>query len=97
MKHYVIIISLLIIVACVKEPDHHIRIRNLSSTPVTIIIDDTVKFDTIPIQQKSVYKPIQEGSHQIGGDYFGNFVVEGAGTHKWTLEVYDNNFELVED
>ena len=40
---------------------------------------------------------VQEGSHQVGGDYFGNFVVEGTGTHKWTIEILNDGMNLVED
>ncbi|HPM13058.1 MAG TPA: hypothetical protein PK734_06185 [Bacteroidales bacterium] len=97
MKLLVAACAVCMFLSCVKDPDHHVRVRNLSEHPITILIDDTIRFDSIAVQQKSVYKSIQEGSHQVGGDYFGNFVVEGTGTHKWTIEILDDGMNLVED
>jgi hypothetical protein len=89
--------SILLITSCIKDPDHSIRVKNLSDRIVSITIDDTLIFDSIAINQKTQYVPINEGTHKIGGDYSGNFVVEGDGTIKWTLEILNDNFNLVQD
>lgn len=89
--------SIILITSCIKDPDHSIRVRNLSDKVVSITIDDTIAFDSIAVNQKSLYVPINEGTHKIGGDYFGNFVVEGDGTIKWTIEILNDNFNLVQD
>lgn len=97
MKTLIAACALFLIISCVKDPDHHVRVRNVSQNSVSILVDDTIRFDSVAPQQKSVYKQVLEGSHRVGGDYYGNFVVEGTGTHKWTLEIYEDDMKLVED
>lgn len=100
MKQIIFTIAVLFTVAftsCKTDPDHRIRVKNLTTHMISLTIDDSLRIDSVEANAKSAYVPVSEGSHRIGGDYVGNFVVEGNGTVKWTLECYEDKFSLIQE
>lgn len=94
---FLTLFACIVLIACKSKPDHHVRVKNLTDREISIRIDDTVEFNKLAPQMRSEYKPVAEGAHNIEGDYIGNFFVDGNGTHKWTIFIKEDNFEIKED
>jgi len=99
----ILFVSLLLI-GCSKEPDHSLKIRNRDNQTLRSINIGGVNFKNLEPGEASEYMPIPEGSHTVSwirnsitGQTTEPIVIEGKGTHKWTLILSYYRWELVKD
>ena len=87
----------ILIVSCTKDPDHHVRVANGTTRIISVTLDDTIKLDSIAINGKTDYYAVEPGYHKIGGDFEGNFNVDGDGSIKWTVTCTASGLKLTQD
>lgn len=75
---------------------HKVRVFNMMSKPVTIVIGPA-RFDNVGSNSKTSFKEIGEGKHNVGGDFSGTLTVSGRGDHKWQLDILRNGETFIHE
>ncbi len=89
--------------SCELEPDHSIRVKNDYGETINSVTIGSVEYGTVPSGEKTEYKPVEEGTHDLSGNtdtgtLSGTVSVEGNGEHNWTLTITtEGNVEIEED
>ncbi|MDA3882929.1 MAG: hypothetical protein PF481_06570 [Bacteroidales bacterium] len=93
------IVFLLFAAACQEEPDHSLRIENENNYEIFVRLDDSIEYTIEPLGHTD-YRPIEEGYHEIDGEYAAGFTagftIGGNGVHKWSVIVQQDTVILVQ-
>lgn len=108
MKKLRVVIAMLAIgftlTSCSLDPSFSIRVKNEFAETVNNVMVGSVNFGDVNSGSTTVYKPVDEGTHDLSGttansgDLTGSVSISGKGTHKWTLTITSSGgVEIEED
>lgn len=96
MKFFVICFLSILFLSCAKEPNHSLRIANLTQQKIMITLHDSISYE-LESMEKTQYRKVEEGAQYITGDYTATVHVLGKGTYRWTVNIFKDSVALQRD